>query len=128
MKHPNKKQQENQEKFLAKLPEDQREEHARLFRFGNASFQYYQDAEELDPNETDFEEWLTGLPENIRSDMKAKGFEACKSVLSFTRYVLEKNDIGMGEWMEKHLGAEDYKEYRKLIEQREKLGNTSNRD
>lgn len=27
--------------------------------------------------------------------MKIRGFESCKSVLSFSRYVMEKNDIGM---------------------------------
>ena len=32
MKHPSKEIQENQKKFLAKLPEEQREGHARLFR------------------------------------------------------------------------------------------------
>jgi hypothetical protein len=121
MKHPNKEQQDNQKKFLAKLPKDQREEHARLFRFGNASYIYHQEAEELEPTETDFEEWLTGLPENIRSDMRNRGFESCKSIISFTRYVMEKNDIGMDEWMKQHLSESDYKEYHKVIEQRKKL-------
>ena len=93
MKHPNKEQQDNQKKFLAKLPKDQREEHARLFHFGNASYIYHQEAEELEPTETDFEEWLTGLPENIRSDMRNRGFESCKGIISFTRYVMEKNDL-----------------------------------
>lgn len=97
MKHPNKKTQENQNKFLSELPEEQREEHALLFRFGNAAYIYHQQAEELEPTEKDFEVWLTGLPKNIRADMKIKGFEICKSILSFTRYVMEKNDIGMGE-------------------------------
>lgn len=121
MKHPNKEQQDNQKKFLAKLPKDQREEHAQLFRFGNASYIYHQEAEELEPTETDFEEWLTGLPENIRSDMRNRGFESCKGIISFTRYVMEKNDIGMDEWMKQHLSESDYKEYQKVIEQRKKL-------
>lgn len=116
MKHPNKKQQENQEKFLSKLPEEQREEHARLFRFGNAAYVYHQESEQLEPTKKDFEEWLTGLPENVRRDMIIKGFELCKSVLSFSRYVMEKNDIGMGEWMEQHLSKADYNEYLKIID------------
>lgn len=121
MEHPNKKQRENQEMFLAGLPEDQRKEHARLFRFGNAAYIYHQEAGELEPTETDFEEWLMGLPESIRSHMESRGFESCKSVLSFSRYVMEKNDIGIEKWMEQHLNDGDYKEYRKLIEERKKL-------
>ena len=107
MEHPNKKQQQNQAKFLEKLPKDEREEHARLFRFGNASYIYYQEAEELEPTETDFKEWLTGLPENVRRDMEIQGFELCKGILSFSRYVMEKNDIGMDRWMEQHLSKND---------------------
>jgi hypothetical protein len=121
MKHPNKEQQKNQEAFLLKLPKEEREEHARLFRFGNAAYIYHQEAENLEPTETDFKEWLTGLPENMRNDMKNKGFESCKSVLSFSRYVMEKNDIGMEEWMKKHLSKDDYNEYYKIIEQRKKF-------
>ena len=41
MKPPNKKQQKNQNKFLSELPEKQRKEHARLFRFGNATYIYH---------------------------------------------------------------------------------------
>tara|TARA_B100002049_G_scaffold236470_1_gene223274 strand:+ start:3638 stop:4009 length:372 start_codon:yes stop_codon:yes gene_type:complete len=121
MKHPNKKQRQNQENFLSQLPEEDREEHARLFRFGNASYIYYQEAEDLEPTETDFEEWLTGLPENMRDGMKERGFESCKSVLSFSRYVMEKNDIGMKEWMKNHLSEDDFKEWENLIETRKKI-------
>jgi hypothetical protein len=119
MKHPNKKQRDSQAKFLAELPEEHRADHARLFRFGNACYIYHLEAENQEPTETDFNEWLTGLPENIRNDMEIRGFDACKSVLSFTRYVMEKNDIGMREWMQEHLGTDDYNEYCKIIEEKE---------
>lgn len=111
MKHPSKEIQENQKKFLSELPEDQREEHARLFRFGNATYIYHLQAKELEPTEKDFEIWLNGLPKNIRTDMEIKGFEVCKSILSFSRYVMEKNDIGMDEWLKNNLTKEDYNEY-----------------
>ncbi|MDR1340419.1 MAG: hypothetical protein LBK58_10260 [Prevotellaceae bacterium] len=58
-----------------------------------------------------FNEWLEGLPANIKKDMKLKGFEACKRMFPFTRYVNERQDIGMGEWMKQHLSAEDYEYY-----------------
>lgn len=124
MEHPNKEKRENQAKFLAQLPKEQREEHARLFRFGNATYVYHRQAEELEPTEADFEEWLVGLPKNIRRDMEMQGFELCKGVLSFTRYVMEKNDIGMGEWMKKHLGEADYKAYCEITEERKDGENT----
>ncbi len=121
MKHPNKEQQENQKKFLETIPEEQREEHALLLRFGNASYSYHQGAQALEPSEDDYKEWLEGLRENIRRDMEIKGFEGCKGVVSFTRYVNEKNDIGMLEWMKNNLSAEDFKAYGKLIEGRKAL-------
>ena len=120
MEHPNKEQQENQKLFLDNLPEEEREEHAQLFRFGNAAYIYHQQANEFEPTEVDFEEWLEGLPEAISNDMKAKGFEKCKGVVSFTRYVMEKNDIGMVQWMKSNLGDKDYQAYTKLIEERAK--------
>lgn len=121
MEHPRKQQRENQKKMLAELPEELREEHARLFRFGNTAYIYHQQAEKFEATETDFEEWLSGLPKDIRNDMEIQGFELCKGIVSFSRYVLEKNDIGMDRWMEQHLSKDDYKEYRKIIEEREKL-------
>lgn len=116
MQHPNKEQRESQAKFLAQLSNEQREQHARLFRFGNASYIYHKESVALQPTEADFEEWLIALPEDVRSYMKSKGFELCKGVLSFTRYVMEKNDIGMDEWMKNHLSEDDYNEYCKLNE------------
>lgn len=114
MEHPNKEQKENQKKLLAELPEEQREEHARLLRFGNAAYIYHQQSKDFEPTEKDFEEWLVALPKNVQKDMKNKGFEKCKGVLSFTRYVMEKNDVGMELWMEQHLSEKDLIEYKKL--------------
>lgn len=112
MEHPNKEQKENQAKFLEQLPEDQREYHAQLFRFGNAAYIYHRLATgETEPTEEDFNEWLVGLPSNIRRDMETKGFELCKGILSFTRYVNEKNDVGMEEWMKRNLSGADYRSY-----------------
>lgn len=123
MEHPNRKQRENQAELLAQLPEEQRDEHARLLRFGNAAYVYYRKAQEMEPTEEDFDEWLEGLPRNIREDMEIQGFELCNGILSFQRYVMEKNDIGMGEWMLKNLGEEDYKAYINTIEERKKQDN-----
>lgn len=118
MKHPNKKQREHQAKILAELPKEERENTAQLFRFGNAAYIYHTQAKTFNPTQTDFKEWLTGLSEKIRNNMEIIGFALCKDVLSFQRYVLEKNDIGMDEWMKNNLSEDDYNEYWKLIETR----------
>lgn len=114
MEHPNKEQRTNQADFLAKLPEDQREEHARMFRFGNTAYSYHLRANEFEPTELDFNEWLEGLPKNIRRVMEMQGFESCKTIVSFSRYVNEKNDMGMEAWMKEYLSQADYTAYQEV--------------
>lgn len=109
MKHPIKEMNINQEEFISFLPEDQKEKHRQAFRIGNACYIYHQSAEKLEPTKEDFKEWLEGLPTQPRKDFERKGFENCLGVLSFTRYVNEKNDIGLDTWLQKHLSQEDYK-------------------
>ncbi|WP_027125264.1 hypothetical protein [Gelidibacter mesophilus] len=121
MKYPNKKQREAIATIIADLPEDQREERARLLRFALVSYMYHKETEILEPTKTDFEEWLIALPKDTRNNMENLGFELCKDIISFNRYVLEKNDIGMSEWMKKHLSEDDHIAYCKLIEDRKKL-------
>ncbi|MGV8829947.1 MAG: hypothetical protein ACWA6U_16695 [Breznakibacter sp.] len=114
MKHPLEKCRKAQETFLKNCPEEQREFHAYLFRIGNASYIYHSQATKEIKEESlkiYYEEWLSGLPGNIREGMKARGFEACKTVLSFTRYVNERTDIGMTDWMREHLSSADFREW-----------------
>lgn len=113
MKHPNNNIQKKQEAFLKNCPEEERAFHAALFRIGNAAYIYHQ----LGTGRTEnlklyFEEWLQGLPPKISEDMKRQGFERCQSMLPFTRYVNERNDIGMDQWMKEHLSEEDYKTFK----------------
>lgn len=111
MKHPNPKCQEAQEEFLKNCPPEKREFHARLFRQGNAAYIYHQQAYNVDDKTLRlyYKEWLEGLPAHIGADMEKKGFEECKNIWSFTRYVNERQDIGLDDWMKEHLSEEDYK-------------------
>ncbi|WP_207536301.1 hypothetical protein [Desertivirga arenae] len=111
VKHPLEECNRQQEEFLSKVSQEERRFHELFFAVGNASYLYYQRATDFDPSFTDFEEWLEGLSENVRLDMSKKGFEECKTVLSFRRYVNEKNDIGMEEYIENLMG-EEYQEYK----------------
>jgi len=110
MTHPNPRIQKNQQDFLEKCPLSERDFHASLFRVGNASFIYHQMAENVSAKnlESYYQEWLEGLPANISKVMKAKGFENCRTMIPFTRYVNEREDFGMDEWMKSNLSEEDY--------------------
>ena len=119
--HPDAKCRKNQEEFLRNCPSSsKREFHARLFRIGNVTYRYHEMVfSDLDNiPELYYREWLEGLPEGIKADMEKRGFEGCKTVISFTRYVNERRDIGYEEWLQKYLSNEDYKYH---LEQGKKL-------
>ncbi|MDR2916183.1 MAG: hypothetical protein LBV74_15385 [Tannerella sp.] len=100
---------------MRNCPENEKEFHARIFRIGNAAYIYHQLATSTTNNETlkvYYQEWLEGLPANIKADMETKEFDQCKNMFPFTRYVNERNDIGMNEWMKEHLSEEYYKDYK----------------
>jgi hypothetical protein len=115
VKHPLPHCNVQQEELIATCPEDQRRFHILFFNYGNATYRYHNEAKEINPSLTDFKEWLEGLPDKIRADMEKSGFEYCKNVLSFTRYVNEKNDIGMDQYVRNLMGDELYTEYRSLV-------------
>ena len=117
MEHPNPECRKKQQEFLKNCPPEERELHARLFRYGNAAYVYHQLAkapQNKDSLKLYYEEWLQGLPPNIAEDMKKKGFEVCRTMFPFTRYVNERADIGMRDWMKEHLSEEDYNYYIEL--------------
>lgn len=101
MEHPNSKCRIAQAEYLSRLPEEERENKARDIRIGNASYIYHQQAVPIQENRLImyYKEWLEGLPPNISRHMRMLGFEACKTMIPFTRYVNERNDIGMRDWM-----------------------------
>ena len=70
--------------------------------------------------------WLEGLPSNIRTAMEEKGFEGCKTALPFTRHVMERNNVGLNEWMKTHLSNDDFEWWSSTSEdllEKIKLGN-----
>lgn len=115
VKQPKKEINKNQEQFIDSCSPDHRRFHELLFTYGNITYRYHTEANRKQPEIEDYNEWLEGLPENIRKEMESKGFEWCKNVLPFTRYVMEKNDIGLEEYVKFHMDADDYEEYKKMI-------------
>lgn len=63
-RYPLAKHHQSQLAFLAALPEAQRAEHDRLFRLGNTSYRYQQQAAGQ-VTAADFHHWLAGLPEKM---------------------------------------------------------------
>jgi hypothetical protein len=59
-----------------------------------------------------FEEFMAGLPnDQIRTIERARGLEDAKRSWPFRRYVLERNDFGMDEFMRLNLSEADYAYY-----------------
>ena len=106
-RHPLDKYHQSQLAFLAALPEAQQAYHARLFRLGNASYRYQQQAAG-EVTEDDFHHWLAGLPEKMRVVMERDGFEASKKSLPLRRHALERRDLGYDAFLKAILSPEDW--------------------
>ncbi|MCW3789543.1 hypothetical protein [Plebeiibacterium sediminum] len=122
MEHPIEKYRKSQKEFLKNCPESQRKFHEYMFRIGNATYAYHNRAiKEVDEDRQReyYKEWLEGLPENLKKDMKEKGFDGCKTALPFTRYLNERTDVGMTDWMKEHLSEADFKEWLTVKERNE---------
>ena len=60
-----------------------------------------------------FEEYLDGLPnDRVREGERTRGLEKAKRSWPFRRYVLERNDFGMDEFMRLNLSEADYAYYK----------------
>ncbi|MVM41990.1 hypothetical protein GO730_38090 [Spirosoma sp. HMF3257] len=56
-----------------------------------------------------FEEYLAGLPhDGLRRAEKDGGLDKAKNSYPFRRYVLERHDLGMDEFLRQNLSEEDY--------------------
>jgi hypothetical protein len=106
-RHPLDKYHQAQLDFLRALPAEQRAYHARLFRLGNASYRYQQQADG-EVTEDDFQHWLAGLPEKMRVAMARDGFKASKNSLPLRRHALERRDLGYDAFLQAILAPEDW--------------------
>ena len=60
-----------------------------------------------------FTEYLEGLPnDRIREGERTRGLDEAKRSWPFRRYVLERNDFGMDEFMRLNLSEDDYAYYK----------------
>lgn len=102
--------------LLAGLENDAERAHlAQQLRWGNATYCYYH-YHDIPVTETDYLEWLEGLPPRPQAAMRALGFEDNKEALPLRRYVLEKNDIGLSEFLKVVLSPTDWSDYQATSE------------
>jgi hypothetical protein len=119
VKHPDPECNRNQEEMVNSAPENRKRFHELLFTHGNICYHYHNEAKRFNPTEADYREWLDGLPASIRKDMEKDGFEKCRTYLSFIRYVNEKNDIGIDEYIRLHMDPDDYLEYMAMLNKKD---------
>lgn len=115
-RHPVDECHESQLECLAQTPLDERAHLAQLLRFGNATYCYYH-FHETDVTEADYLEWLDGLPVagGAQAKMRALGFEELRDSLPLRRYVLEKNDIGLSDFLRVLLSPADWQAYQSTL-------------
>ncbi|WP_347160327.1 hypothetical protein [Pontibacter chitinilyticus] len=77
-------------------------------RVGLMAGDYYKQRE-AEPQPSHFQDWIGSLEEPMKSSFRKMGFEECKNVLNFRRFVAELNDRGMEEYMKANLSEEDYR-------------------
>lgn len=112
--HPNPEKRKAQSEFLDRCPPEEKRFHELMFMFGNVTYRYHHEAKGYKPSMEDWREWISGLNEPIKSDMEKRGFEQGRSILAFTRYVMEKNDVGLEEYLKQHIDSKDFEELMRI--------------
>lgn len=115
VKHLLEQYRQSQEAFLAGCPPEERCYHTLLFAYGNSTYRYHQEAQDYTPTEADYQEWLQGLSLAMQPKIREKGFEECRTLLPFTRYVMEKNDVGMEAYVRELMGEEAYAAFKSMV-------------
>ncbi|MDJ1497658.1 hypothetical protein QNI19_32260 [Cytophagaceae bacterium DM2B3-1] len=111
VKHPIPECNIEQDQLIATLPQEKKRFMSLLFTHGNIVYRYHQKSKDLNPTKQDWKDWLNGLPQNIRQQMEKDGFEKCLTYLPFTRFLMEVNDMGLEEYIQKYMEPEDYREF-----------------
>lgn len=102
--------------LLERFPEEERRLHELFFSYSNASCIYHLETPEQEPTRYDFEEWLTELSEPIREAYEMRGFEKCRLLSDFIRYIHDKRDVEEEQFNICLMGRENYQEYNALME------------
>ena len=117
VKHPNQDPQIAQEQILFEMADNPKEQRFNelLFSYGNAAYRYHSDARTMELNTVDlWKEWLTGLPEKVAADFKEMGYEQGQFAIPFTRYVMERSDVGMEAYVKELMGEDEYNDFQKI--------------
>ena len=113
-RHPADDCHQAQLECLAQTPAADRAHLAQMLRFGNATYCYYH-FNEAQVTEADYLEWLDGLPPGAQAKMRALGFAELHNSLPLRRYVLEKNDVGLSDYLRVLLSPTDWQAYQTTL-------------
>ena len=69
---------------------------------------YYSQLSENDYTENNYKLWIESLKEPMKSHFKDKGFQNCKGVVNFQRFILELKDESLDEYIKQRLTNEEY--------------------
>jgi len=116
VKHPDPKCNQQQEAFMTSCLQQHRRFHELLFTHGNIAYRYHSKAHKFEPIEQDWNEYLEDCQTGFRKIMVDMGFEQGRRVLPFTRYVIEKKDVGMDEYVRRCMDPQDYAAYMEMVE------------
>lgn len=76
-------------------------------RVGQVIMDYYKQIE-ISPTQEEFELYISGLEEPMRSDFRQKGLIGTKRTLNFQRFYLELHDYSLENFMKENLTPEDF--------------------
>ena len=115
VKHPEPSRNTAQEIIIRQFPEEERRFYELFFSYSNASRIYHLETPEQEPTRYDFRQWLAKLSEPIRIAFEVSGFEECRLLPDFIRYIHEKRHLEEEEFICSLMDEENYQEYRALL-------------
>ncbi len=99
---------ESQLKYLSQFEGETQIKMEKTLRIGIVASQYHKgDVIKFEPTIQDWEDWLGGLPERAAVIFRKYGFEKGILAFPFRRFYMELKDLGLEEYMKKHLSIEE---------------------
>ena len=84
-------------------------------KFSKAITEYYKQLDSSSISIQEFNLWIDGLEEPMRKYFKAKGIESCRELLSLQRFILERRDIGLDDYLKERLTEEEFIAYKNIL-------------
>lgn len=103
IEHPDKEIATIQKKSLDTCPEQELDFLVVVLSISNAKANYYKMANRLNPEQKDWDDFLSTLPEQEKGSFPKSLNTALREVILFQKYVLEKNGIMLSEYLKQNV-------------------------